>query len=379
MRALPSLRPSAALRGVCALTLASGLALAAPARADDLSIAVAGPMTGPVAAIGDQLKRGATAAAKQINEAGGVAGRQVKIIFEDDQCDPKQAVTVANRIVANNVKFVDGHACSGSSIPAANVYSENAVLMMSPASSAPALTDSGFPTIMRIYPRDDAQASFIAPWIANTYKDKKVAVMHDKSAYGRGLATIVRDKLVAAGLKPVLFEGLNPGEKDYTTVVAKMKSLGVDLLYFGGYHTETGLLSRQARDQGFKLNIATADALATPEYWAIAGDAGEGTVFTFAADPRRNAAAAKAIEAFKAQGVDPEGFTLFSYAVVQTIAEGVKRTGSDDPKKVAAALKSSAPVETIVGPVRFDEKGDVIEPRFDLNQWRAGKYAPIAP
>lgn len=362
------------------LALAAGLTLAAPARAQapDLAIAVAGPMTGAVASIGDQLKRGAQAAAEQINANGGVAGRKVKILFEDDQCDPKQAVTVANRVVANGVKFVAGHACSGSSIPASDVYNENGVLMMSPASSAPALTDKGHATIMRIYPRDDAQASFIAPWIAKTYAGKKVAVMHDKSAYGRGLATIVRDKLTAAGLKPVLFDGLNPGEKDYTTIVAKMKSLGVDLLYFGGYHTETGLMARQARDQGFKLKIATADALATPEFWAIAGDAGEGTVFTFAADPRRNPAAAKAIEAFKAQGVDPEGFTLFSYAVVQTIAEGVKRAGGDDAKKVAAALKSGAPVETIVGPVKFDEKGDVVEPRFDLNTWSAGKYAPLA-
>lgn len=365
---------------LCAGVLLGALALSAPARAaDDLAIAVAGPMTGSIAAIGDQLKRGAEAAAKMINEAGGVNGRKIKLVYEDDQCDPKQAVTVANRNAANGVKFVDGHACSGSSIPAADVYNENGVLMISPASSAPALTDKGFGTIMRVYPRDDAQASFIAPWIIKNFKDKKVAVLHDKSAYGRGLATIVRDKLVAGGITPVAFDGINPGEKDYTAVVGKLKAAGVDLLYFGGYHTETGLLSRQARDQGFKLNIASADALATPEYWAIAGEAGEGTVFTFAADPRRNPAAAKALDAFKAQGVDPEGFTLFSFAVVQTIAEGVKRAGSDDPKKVAAALKDGTPVETIVGPLKFDQKGDVVDPRFDLNRWSAGKYAPVQP
>ena len=258
------------------LALLAALALTSGARAQDgkeLTIAVAGPMTGPVASIGDQLKRGAQTAAKQINDAGGVAGRQIRIVFEDDQCDPKQAVTVANRIVANQIKFVNGHACSGSSIPASDVYNEHGALMISPASSAPALTEKGYASIMRIYPRDDAQASFIAPWIARTYAGKKVGVMHDKTAYGRGLATIVRDKLAAAGLKPVLFDGLNAGEKDYTTIVSKLKSLGVDLLYYGGYHTETALLARQAKDQGFKLGIATADALATQEFWAIAGEA----------------------------------------------------------------------------------------------------------
>jgi branched-chain amino acid transport system substrate-binding protein len=362
--------------GVSAFAMAAGLSLTG-ARAQDLTIVVAGPMTGPVASIGDQIKRGAQTAAKLINESGGVAGRQIKIQLEDDQCDPKQAVTVANRVVANGVKFVAGHVCSGSAIPTTDVYNENNVLAISPSSSAPALTEKGFGTIMRVYPRDDAQASFIAPWIAKTYAGKKVAVLHDKSAYGRGLATIVRDRLTEAGLKPVLFDGLNPGEKDYTTIVSKLKGLGVDLLYYGGYHTETGLIARQARDQNFKLNIATADALATQEFWAIAGDSGEGAVFTFAADPRRNPDAAKALEAFKAQNFEPEGFTLFSYAVIQTIAEGVKRAGSDDPKKVAAALKDGTAVDTIVGPLKFDAKGDVIEPRFDLNQWHAGKYAPI--
>ena len=145
-------------------------------------------MTGPLASIGDQMKRGAEAAAEAINEAGGVNGRKIKIVVEDDACDPKQAVAVANLIVGQQIKFVDGHACSGSSIPAADVYAENNVLMMSPASSNPMLTEKGHPTIMRLYGRDDAQGAFIAPWIAEKFKGKKIAILHDKSAYGKGLA-----------------------------------------------------------------------------------------------------------------------------------------------------------------------------------------------
>jgi branched-chain amino acid transport system substrate-binding protein len=353
-------------------------ALAAPARAQDITIAVAGPITGPVASIGEQMKRGAEAAAAAINEAGGVNGRKIKIVVQDDACDPKQAVAVANLIVGQQIKYVDGHACSGSSIPASDVYAENNVLMMSPASSNPALTEKGHATIMRLYPRDDAQGAFIAPWIAEKYKGKTIAILHDKGAYGKGLATVVKDKLNAAGVTEVMFEGINPGEKDYSAVITKLKNAGAELVYFGGYHTEAGLLVRQAADQGFKLNLMTGDSIATSEFWAISGPAGEGTLFTFPTDPRRSPKAAQALEQFKAEGYDPEGFTLFSYGVIQAIAEGIKRAGSDDPAKIAKALESGEAVDTLLGPVKWDSKGDIKDPTYDINQWSAGKYAPIA-
>ncbi len=368
------------MRNIIVLSLA-GIALAAittAALAQDITIAVAGPITGPVASIGDQMKRGAEAAAQAINEAGGVLGRKIKIVIDDDACDPKQAVAVANLIVGQQIKFVDGHACSGSSIPAADIYAENNVLMMSPASSNPVLTEKGHPTIMRLYGRDDAQGAFIAPWIAEKYKDKKIAILHDKSAYGKGLATVVKDKLNAAGVHEVLFEGINPGEKDYTAIVSKLKNAGADFVYFGGYHPEAGLMLRQAADQGYKPQMMTGDSLATSEFWQISGPAGEGALFTFPTDPRRSPAAAHALDQFKAQGFNPEGFTLFSYGVVQAIADGIKMAGSDDPKAVAKALESGQPVETVMGAVKFDSKGDIKDPRYDINVWKEGKYGPIS-
>ena len=367
------------MRTAFVLSLAGFLsALAvAPVKADDIAIAVAGPMTGPVATIGDQMKRGAEAAAAAINEAGGVLGRNVKIVIEDDVCDPKQAVAVANLIVGQQIKFVDGHACSGSSIPASDVYSDNKVLMMSPASTNPALTEKGYPTIMRDFPRDDSQGAFVAPWIAKNFAGKKIAVVHDKSAYGKGLATIVKDTLNKLGVKEVMFEGINPGEKDYSALVSKLKATGAEFVYYGGYHPEAGLIVRQAADQGYKFQLMSDDGLATAEFWPIAGPAGEGTLFTFAADPRRSATSAKALEQFKAQGYSPEGFTLFSYGVIQAIVEGIKRAGSDDPVKVAQALESGQPVDTVLGPIAFDAKGDVKDPHFDINQWHDGKYAAI--
>ncbi len=368
------------MRNILILSL-SGVALAAlatPVLAQDITIAVAGPMTGPVASIGDQMKRGAEAAAQAINDAGGVDGKKIKIVVEDDACDPKQAVAVANLIVGQQIKFVDGHACSGSSIPASEVYAENNILMMSPASSNPVLTEKGHPNVLRLYGRDDAQGAFIASFIVDKYKDKKIAILHDKSAYGKGVASVVKDKLNAAGVKEVLFEGINPGEKDYSAIVTKLKQAGADVVYFGGYHPEAGLIIRQAADQGYKPQLISPDSLATSEFWQISGPAGEGVLFTFPTDPRRSPAAAKALEQFKAQGFNPEGFTLFSYAVVEAIADGIKMAHSDDPKAVAKALENGQPVETVMGPVKFDSKGDIKDPRYDINVWKEGKYAPIA-
>jgi len=368
-------RLSVALLCVVAFCLVGAPAYAEP----DLTIAVAGPMSGSVASMGEQMKHGAEAAASAINEAGGVNGRKVKIVVQDDACDPGRAVTVAKMIVDQQIKFVDGHACSFSSIPAAAVYADSNVLMMSPASSNPALTEKGYPTIMRLFGRDDAQGAFIGQWIAEKYKGKKVAVLHDKEMYGEGLATAVKNAMNKAGLTEAMFEGLDPNEKAYGAIISKLKDAGVDFVFFGAGIPGAGYLPRMAADQGYAMHMIGGDGLGTPEFWQIAGSAGEGVLFAFPTDPRRSPSAAKALEQLKAQNINPEGYTLFSYGVVQAIAEGVKRAGSDDPTMVAKALENGEPVVTVLGPVRFDAKGDVKDPGYDINMWHAGQYAPIAP
>lgn len=366
------------LLGSAALGLVLG---ATAARAQDITIAVAGPITGQLATIGDQFKQGAQAAADAINAAGGVGGRQIKLSIQDDVCDPKQAVSVANRIAAEGIKFVDGHACSGSSIPASAVYAENGILMMSPASSNPVLTDDaaakGWPTIMRLYTRDDAQGAFIGPWIAEKYKGKNVVILHDKSAYGQGVADAVRSTMNAGGLKEIMYEGINAGDKDYSALVTKLKDLKADVVYFGGYHPEAGLILRQSAEQNFKFQLIMPDSIASPEFWQVAGPAGEGTLFVFPSDPQAKPEAKAAVEKIKAAGFVPEGFTLFSYATIQAIAQGIERAGSDDPVKVAEALKNGTPVETVVGSITFDEKGDIKDATYDINLWQNGKYAPL--
>lgn len=353
------------------------------ARADEITFAVAGPMTGQLATIGDQFRHGAQAAADEINAKGGVLGKQIKLDFEDDQCDPKQAVSIANRIVGNGVMFIDGHACSGASIPASAVYAEAGALMMSPASSNPVMTDDaaakGWSTIMRLYTRDDAQGAFIGPWIAKKYAGKNVVILHDKSAYGQGVADAVRATMNESGLKEVAYEGINAGEKDYSALVTKLKEMKTDVVYFGGYHPEAGLILRQSAEQNLKYQLIMPDSIASPEFWQVAGPAGEGTMFVFPSDPQAKPEAKEVIEKIKAGGFVPEGFTLFSYAVIQAFAQGIERAGSEDPVKVAEALKNGEPIKTVIGEVVFDEKGDLKNASYDINQWHDGSYAPIQP
>jgi branched-chain amino acid transport system substrate-binding protein len=349
--------------------------------AQDIRIAVVGPMTGSFAGAGDQVKRGAELAAKDINESGGVNGGKIVLRIEDDGCDPKQALSVANHVIGEQITLVDGHVCSGACIPVSAVYSEYSVLMMTPACVNSKLTDNafakGWPTIMRLYVRDDNQGKMLGAWIADRYRDKKIAFVHDKSTYGKGIADQVKANVNAAGIQEILYEGINPGEKDYSAIVGKLKALGTGVLYYGGYPTEGGLILRQAADQGVELQMVTTSAFVTPEFWLIAGSAGEGTLFPFPRNPMGLETAKHVVDEFRATGYEPEGFTLFSYATVQALAEGVRRAGKADGAAVAHALRTGDPVSTVFGPVTFDAKGDVEGMTYEMNVWHEGRYGKV--
>lgn len=380
-----SKHPNAATAtGRTAAALAAALLLAGAgtaAKATDLTVAVVGPMTGALASIGEQLRRGAEAAATAINAKGGVAGKKLVLAIEDDQCDPKTAVAVANRIVSRGLQFVVGHACSGSTIPASGVYADAGALMMTPSSSSPVLTDEaaarGWPTILRLYGRDDAQGAFTGKWMAAHVATKKIAIVDDRSAYGKGLADEVKKALNAAGVQEALRTSLTAGEKDYSALITRLREQQIEFIYFGGYHMEGGLLLRQSRERQFAATLMMGDSIANQEFWQITGDAGVGTLFSFPQDPNTNPAAAAAVAAIKQGGGNAEGFTLYTYAALQAIAAGIERAGNEKPAAVAAALRSGAAVPTALGEVAFDAKGDLKDPRYIVFEWQGGKYAPL--
>jgi len=359
-----------------AATVALALATTAPARAQ-IHIAVAGPITGEYAAFGTQMKEGAEQAVADINKAGGVLGQQLVLDVGDDACDPKQAVSVANQFVSKNVKFVAGHFCSGSSIPASKVYSEEGILQITPASTNPKFTDEGSWNTFRVCGRDDEQGKVAGDYLAKKYKNEKIAILNDNSAYGKGLADETAKALHAAGGKEVLATAYTPGEKDYSALVSKLKQAGVTVIYVGGYHTEAGLIIRQAKEQGMKATLVGGDALVTNEFWQIAGDAGTGTLMTFPPDPRLMKTAADVVKEFKAKNIDPEGYVLYTYGAVQVWADAVKKAGTTDPKKVAAALKASGNWPSVLGPISFDKKGDTTGGGYVFYEWKNGAYAQM--
>jgi branched-chain amino acid transport system substrate-binding protein len=343
-----------------------------PAQAE-LVISTVGPMTGQYASFGEQMRRGAEQAVKDLNAAGGVLGQKVKLIVGDDACDPKQAVAVAKKLVSQNVVFVGGHFCSGSSIPASKVYTAGRILQISPASTNPKLTDEGAPNVFRVCGRDDQQGMVGGELLATKFAGKKIAFLHDKTAYGKGLADETRKALKANGKKDALYEAYTAGEKDYTALVSKLKQNAIDVVYVGGYHTEAGLIVRQMRAQGMKTRLVSGDALVTQEYWAITGAAGEGTLMTFSPDPRKNPSAAPLVERFRKGGYEPEGYTLYTYGAIQAWAQAVERAKSADAEPVIEQLRAGK-FDTVLGNIGFDAKGDVTAPGYVFYEWKNGEY-----
>jgi branched-chain amino acid transport system substrate-binding protein len=360
--------------GAAALGLLAGFNAAAQAQ---IKIGTAGPMTGQYAAFGTQMREGAEQAVADINAKGGVLGKKLELTVGDDACDPRQAVSVANQFASQGVVFVAGHYCSGSSIPASKVYGDENILQITPASTNPKFTDEGSWNTFRVCGRDDQQGAVAGKYLATHYKNEKIAILDDNSAYGKGLADETRKAFNAAGGKEVLDEHYTPGEHDYSALVSRLKQAGIQVIYVGGYHTEAGLIIRQAKEQGMNATLVSGDALVTSEFWQIAGPAGEGTIMTFPADPRKRATAADVVKEFKAKNIDPEGYVLYTYAAIQIWAEAVKKAGTTDPKKVAAELHSGGPWPSVLGPITFDKKGDITTSDYVFWIWKSGNYAQM--
>src|ERR1700761_1884044 len=361
------------------LAVGASLALSTAAFAEDITIAVAGPMTGGESAFGRQMKNGAEQAVADFNAAGGVLGKKLALNVQDDACDPKQARSVAEKIASAKIPFVAGHYCSSSSIPASEAYADGNVLEITPASTATKFTDRDLPNVARICGRDDQQGPAAAAYIVKAFAGKNVAILNDKTSYGKGLADETKKALNAKGFTEKMFESYNKGDKDFNAIVSRMKLENIDLVYVGGYHQEAGLILRQMRDQGLKTILMAGDAMNDKEFASITGPAAEGTLFTFGPDPRNKPTAKAIVEAFKAKNIDPEGYTLYSYAAVQVWSQAAKKVGTTDPMKVMAAIKANA-WDTVIGTLEFDAKGDIKQLDYVVYRWDdKGGYAEINP
>jgi branched-chain amino acid transport system substrate-binding protein len=349
--------------------LGIGLLVAASANAQ-VKIGLGGPITGPNASFGKQLVDGAEQAVADINAAGGILGQKVELLKGDDVSDPKQGVSVANKFVGDGAKFVVGHFNSGVTIPASDVYSENGVLVISPAATNPKYTERKLWNTFRVCGRDDQQGVVAADYMAKNFKGKKIAMVHDKTPYGQGLAEETRKSLEKHGIKPVLFEGINVGEKDFSALVTKIKTAGADLVYWGGLQTEAGLIVRQMRDQGVQAPMMGADGITSDEFATIGGPGVVGTLMTFPPDPRKRPEAKKVVDAYNAKSINPEAYTLYTYAGFQVIKQAAEQAKSLDPKKVAAEIHKGGKFNTVIGELSFDKKGDITRPDYVMYTWK---------
>lgn len=343
-----------------------------------IKIGLGGPISGQYAAFGDQLQKGAAKAVEDINAQGGIKGKKLELVVGDDACDPKQAVTVANKMVdQDKVLAVVGHFCSSSSIPASEVYNAAGVISITPASTNPTYTERGLPGVFRTCGRDDQQGTTAANYIVDKFKSKRVVILHDKDTYGQGLADATKKQLNARGLTEVLYEGVNRGDKDFNALVTKIKALKPDLIYFGGLYAEAGLLVKQLRDQGVAVPFVSGDGIVSQDFVVAAG--GEqytkNVFMTFGRDPLKLESGKAVIEEFTASGYKPEGYTLYSYAAVQAVAQALDQNELD-PKKGAEWLHNNT-VPTVLGDLAWNEKGDLKTSNYVMFTWNGATYDEV--
>ena len=360
------------------LAVAAIAMMATPAFAQ-IKIGSAGPMTGQYAAFGEQLKRGATMAVEEINAAGGVNGQKLELLIGDDACDPKQATAVANKMVSDKVVFVAGHFCSGSSIPASDIYKEGKILQITPASTNPKLTDDaaskGNTTVFRTCGRDDVQGLTVGDYILKNKKNAKIAILHDKSPYGKGVADETKKALNKGGVREAMYESYSDTDKDFAALINKMKQAKIDIIVLGGYHTAGALLIKQSKEQGLPATMVGFDALATPEFSQLGGAATDGVLMSFPPKAEDNPKNAALVKKFRDAKFNPEGYTLFTYAAVKVWADAANKAKSTDAATVAKALRTGS-YDSAVGPLAYDTKGDIKDPVYDIYLWKDGKSFP---
>jgi branched-chain amino acid transport system substrate-binding protein len=363
--------------GLLAVSIVSATMLCATTAQAEIRIAVAGDMTGANAWFGEQYQRGTELAIEDLNAKGGVLGQRVELIVGDDACDADQAVALARKLVSDGAVFVAGHFCSHSSIPASKVYEEADVLMIAPSSVNSRLTDEGGPNVFRVCGRDDRQGAKVADYLADHWAGEEIAILDDGTVWGAGVANAVRRRLGERGVAVSVDEAYAVGDLDYSDLVSKMQAAGIDVFFVGGYHQETGLIFRQAHDRGYDVRLIASSAVATADFPIIAGPGLDGTLMVAAADMRTSPQAADVVARFRAQGYEPQGYTLNAYAVVQVWAQAVEAAGSLDLDAVIPVMHGRQ-FDTVLGRIGFDERGDVtgIDP-WQWYVWQDSDYVPL--
>lgn len=365
----------ASVIGMFMVATMAGIGLAA----DTIKLGVAGPHSGDLASYGIPTVKAAELVVKEVNAKGGVLGKKVELLVEDDVCKPEVATNTATKLLSNKVDVVLGHICSGATRAAMGIYKDSKIIAMSPSATNPALTQSGdYPNFYRTIASDDAQAKLEVDFALEVLKVKKIAVLHDKGDYGKGLAEFAKGFLEKSPqAKVVLYEGITPGAVDYSAVVQKIKRSQAEAVIFGGYHPEASKIVSQMRKKRMKTIFISDDGVKDETFIKVAQKYAEGVYATGPKDVSNNPMAIAATEAHKkAYGQDPGAFFLNAYAATLALLNGIEQAGSTDYDAVENALRTKF-VETPLGKIRFDERGDAVGVGFSMYQVQNGVFVEL--
>jgi branched-chain amino acid transport system substrate-binding protein len=364
-----------------ALVLVASLASAGGQReTNEIVIGVAGAHSGDLASYGLPTVNAAEIIAEDVNAAGGLLGRQIRLVVEDDQCQPEIATNTAAKLVGDRVVAVLGHICSGATRTALGIYTGENIVTISPSATSPPLTQDGeFPTFFRTIAPDDAQGALQAQFAAEELGVRRVAFLHDGGDYGRGLADFGREAMEAnyPNVEVVLYEGVTVGAVDYSAIVNRLGAADVDAVFWGGYHPEASRIVAQMRGQGIDIAFISGDGVQDDTFIDVAGANAEGVYATGPMDTSANPVAQEARRKHQAKyGEDPGPFFMNAYAGMLAIVNAIEAAGSTDSDAIMSALRTS-PVDTPVGTITFDEKGDAIGVGFAVYQVQNGVYVEL--
>ena len=365
---------------VAALSL--GFAMAVPVAGfagDTIKLGVAGAQSGDLASYGLPTVKAAELVVAQYNAKGGINGKKVELLIEDDVCKPEVATNTATKLVTDGVDVVLGHICSGATKAALPIYKEAGVVVMSPSATNPGLTQSGdYPNFFRTIASDDAQAKTEVDFAINVIGAKKIAVIHDKGDYGKGLAEFAKTFVEQSGkAEVVLFEGVTPGAVDYTAIVQKIKRKGADTVIFGGYHPEASKIVSMMKKKRLDVTFISDDGVKDDTFIKVAGANAEGVYASGPQDNSTNPLSAAAIEAHKkTYNEDPGAFYENAYSAALALLNAIEKSGSTDMAAVVKALQTEK-VATPVGTIHFDERGDAVGVGFAMYQVKDGKYVEV--
>jgi branched-chain amino acid transport system substrate-binding protein len=363
-------------RHFCLLLGALALALPSSAAAE-IRLGFAGPLTGPYAMSGARSRVAVELAVADLNRNGGVLGQPVRLVVADDGCGLQQAIDAAHQLVSAGVHAVIGHLCSHSSLLAAGVYETADVLMITPSSTHPRLTEEGRENVFRLKGRDDQQGKLAADFLAAHWPGKAIAILHDGSVYGEDLALQTRRQLQAMGVAPAIYDFYTPGQAGYPALAARLQAAGIEVLYVGGYGPDAARILLALRARGDPLQLVGGDGLSMDEFWTIAGKEGAGTIFSTRPNPRGLPAAARLLDRLRARGFGTRNAAgLGWYAATQVWAEAVERAKTLDMAAVAKMLRRGR-FDTVLGRVAFDSKGDLKGASWQWQLWDDGSYRPL--